>query len=115
MEYHGSCHCGRIAFDAEGEIGTVTECNCSYCGRKGSLLWFVPQEKFRLKTPASNEKTYTFNKHVIQHRFCPECGCAPYSTAKDRNGVPTAAINVRCLEDVDISMLKRQQFDGRKL
>jgi len=22
--------------------------------------------------------TYTFNKQVIQHRFCANCGCAPF-------------------------------------
>ena len=113
MEYHGSCHCGRIAFDAEGEIGTVTECNCSYCGRKGSLLWFVPQEKFRLKTPASNEKTYTFNKHQIKHHFCSACGCAPFAEGTDPKGNPMAAVNVRCLADVDIAALPRIPYDGR--
>jgi hypothetical protein len=30
-------------------------------------------------------------------------------------GFETAAINVRCLEDVDLSRLERKFFDGRAL
>jgi len=34
MTYQGSCHCGRTRFEAQGEIGTVIECNCmAYDGR----------------------------------------------------------------------------------
>ena len=49
--YSGSCHCGRIAFEVEGEVSEVKECICSHCSRKGYLLWFVPRTQLRLKTP----------------------------------------------------------------
>jgi hypothetical protein len=78
-------------------------------------LWFVPREKLRLLTPESDLTTYTFNKHKIKHRFCPTCGCAPFGEAADASGKPMAAINVRCLEDVDISSLTRIPVDGRSL
>ena len=78
MNYTGSCHCNRIAFEVDGELQQVMECNCSHCSRKGYLLWFVPRENFRLATPATDLDTYTFNKHVIQHHFCANCGCAPF-------------------------------------
>jgi len=112
MKYKGSCHCGKVAFEAEGEIGKVLACNCSICRRKGSLLWFVPKAQFRLTTPESNASTYLFNKHVIRHRFCAVCGIHPYAEASDRNGNPTAAINVRCLEDVDPESFAVEHFDG---
>lgn len=35
MNYKGSCHCGAVAFEVEGEIGQVIDCNCSICSRKG--------------------------------------------------------------------------------
>ena len=112
MKYTGSCHCGKVAYEAEGEIGKVLACNCSMCRRKGSLLWFIPKEQFLLKTPDSNASTYLFNKHVIRHRFCPTCGIHPYAEAKDAKGHPTAAINVRCLEGVDPESFEVQHFDG---
>ena len=51
MQYHGSCHCGRVAFDVEGEIKGATACNCSICQRKGTLMWFVPNANLHLRTP----------------------------------------------------------------
>lgn len=69
MIYKGSCHCGKIAFEVEGEIKGAVACNCSICTRKGSLMWFVPREKLNLLTPEDAASTYTFNKHVIKHRF----------------------------------------------
>jgi len=62
MTHKGSCHCGRIAFEVEGDIAQVMECNCSHCSRKGYLLWFVPRESLRLATPESALATYMFNK-----------------------------------------------------
>ena len=115
MNYKGSCHCGRIAFEVEGQLGQVVECNCSYCSRKGYLLWFVPREKLRLVTPASDLATYTFNKHVIKHHFCPVCGCGPFGFGVAPSGAETAAVNVRCLEGVEVATLERRQFDGRSL
>jgi len=115
MIHKGSCHCGRIAFDVEGDIEQVMECNCTHCSRKGYLLWFAPKEKLRLTTPESALSTYTFNKHVIQHHFCSHCGCAPLGFGKDRAGAATVVVNVRCLPDLDRSQLKIKQVDGRSL
>jgi len=113
MKYQGSCHCGRVAFEVEGEVTSVMECNCSICSRKGALLWFVPRAQLRLLTPEENASTYLFNKHVIRHRFCPVCGIHPYGEGVDPSGKPTAAINVRCLDGVDFSALPVTHFDGR--
>jgi hypothetical protein len=113
--YKGSCHCGRIAFEVEGEVQQVMECNCSICSRKGSLLWFVPRGDFRLLTPEQPTSTYTFNQHVIKHKFCPVCGIHPFAEAADRSGKPMAAINVRCLEALDCASLPVRHFDGRSL
>lgn len=115
MSYKGGCHCGRIAFTVEGELKQVMECNCSICSKRGFLLWFVPRSQLKLETPEANLSTYTFNKRQIQHRFCAVCGCAPYGEGKDPQGNAAAAVNVRCLDDVDLAALERVQFDGRSL
>jgi hypothetical protein len=113
MKYQGSCHCGRINFTVDGDLGDVIECNCSHCSRKGYLLWFVPRPQFRLGTPEGSLGKYTFNKHVIDHHFCPICGCAPFGRGSDAKGNPVVAVNVRCLEGVEITTLKRVPYDGR--
>jgi len=50
---------------------------------------------------------------VIKHRFCPNCGCAPFGFGKGPTGAATAAVNVRCLEGIDLAALKRVPYDGR--
>jgi hypothetical protein len=113
VTHQGSCHCGRIAFEVDGDIRDVVECNCSHCGRKGYQLWFTGRDRLRLKTPVDSMATYTFNKHIIQHHFCPTCGCAPFGFGTGPNGVATAAINIRCLPDLDRSTVNIKQVDGR--
>ncbi|MEZ5445572.1 MAG: GFA family protein [Gammaproteobacteria bacterium] len=115
MKYKGSCHCGRVAFEVEGTIEKAVSCNCSICQRKGSLLWFVPREQLRLTTPETNAGTYTFNKHAIRHRYCPTCGIHPYAEGMSPKGGHTAAVNLRCLEDVDLASIPVTEFDGRSL
>ncbi len=113
MNYKGSCHCGRVAFEVEGEIKGAMSCNCSICQKKGSLMWFVPRDTLHLSTPEENASTYTFNKHVIKHRFCASCGIHPYGEGTDPKGNRIAAINIRCLEDIDLASVPVTRFDGR--
>ena len=113
--YRGSCHCVRVAFEVEGTIDRAMACNCSICRRKGSLLWFVPRERLRLLTPDADASTYTFNKHVIKHRFCPVCGMHPFGEGVDPKGNAMAAVNIRCIEDIDLDAVPVTHFDGRSL
>jgi hypothetical protein len=115
MLYRGSCHCGRIRFEVEGTIENAATCNCSICERKGAVMWFVPREQLKLLTPDADASTYTFNKHHIRHRFCPTCGMHPYGEGTGRDGKASAAINIRCLEGIDLASIPTRQFDGRAL
>jgi hypothetical protein len=113
MKYRGSCHCGRVAFEVEGTLDSAMACNCSMCQRKGSLLWFVPHQQLTLLTPEADAATYLFNKHVIRHRFCPACGIHPYGEGPGPGGGAMAAINIRCLEGIDLESVPVTHFDGR--
>jgi hypothetical protein len=115
MNYKGSCHCGNVAFEVEGELTGAMACNCSICSRKGSLLWFVPLDKLHLLASGEGVGTYTFNKHVIKHHFCQTCGIHPYAEAVDPKGERMAAINIRCLEDIDLASVPVKNFDGRSM
>lgn len=116
MNYKGRCHCGRITYEVEVEPGPAMECNCSICSRRGYLLWFTPREKLRITTGEDSLATYTFSRHVIKHHFCPNCGCALFGIGKQPgDSGETAAINLRCLEGVDLAVVPHQSFDGRSL
>ncbi|MCD9033901.1 GFA family protein [Luteimonas sp. Y-2-2-4F] len=115
MRYSGSCHCGGIAYTLEaGEaIGEAYDCNCSMCRRRGGLLAFFPREALALTTDPGALSTYRFHKQALAHHFCPDCGIAPFSEGIDpRSGRAMAAVNVRCLDGIDLGALKRVPVDG---
>ncbi|ARP85359.1 GFA family protein [Bordetella genomosp. 9] len=115
MKYEGSCHCGRVRFEVEGDIASAMSCNCSMCQRKAALMWFVPRSAMRLLTPEQDLGTYTFNKHVIKHRFCPNCGIHPYGEGAQPSGEAMAAINLRCIDGLDLASIPVKHFDGRSI
>jgi hypothetical protein len=115
MTHRGSCHCGNIRFEVEGEITTALACNCSICARKGALLWATGRENFRLGDTPGEMGRYTFNRHAIAHRFCPICGIHTHAEDTDLAGAPTVYINLRCLEDIDLADLEVHHFDGRSM
>jgi hypothetical protein len=78
-------------------------------------MWFAPREQLQLLTPDENASTYTFNKHAIKHRFCPKCGMHPYGEGIDPKGTVMAAINIRCLEGIELEKIPVTHFDGRAL
>lgn len=113
MKYQGSCHCGQVKFEAEGEIQGAMSCNCSMCQRRGSLLWFVPRARLQVLSDEKDVGRYTFNKHLIQHRFCPKCGIHVFGEGVDPKGNKMGAINIRCIEGIDLESIPVQHFDGR--
>ena len=110
--YTGSCHCGAVAFEAEADLEHVLICNCSHCHKKGFILNFIDNDKFTLLRGADNLGEYFFNKKSIRHLFCKTCGVQAYA-----EGVtfPKIALNVRCLDGVDIYSMKPELFNGKDI
>lgn len=114
MSYKGRCHCGKITYEVEGTIDQVIECNCSHCVRKGFLLWFVPRASLKLAATPSKLPVYLFNSKTIEHTFCDVCGCQPFGLGTDpKSGDKMVAVNVRCLENIDLKALKVIPVDGK--
>ncbi len=113
--YTGGCHCGQVRYDVTAELTTVTQCNCSICQKRGALWTFVPEESFALRAGSEDLADYQFGKKTIHHLFCRECGVGSFSRGAAPDGKAMIAVNVRCLDDVDIAALKQMPFDGRSL
>jgi len=109
----GSCHCGAVRFEAEGAIESGMACNCSMCQRKGSLLWFLPRERVRVLAGEDGMGRYLFHRHAIAHRFCTVCGIHPFAEGRKPDGTPMTAVNLRCLEDIDLDAIPVQHVNGR--
>lgn len=111
--YTGKCHCGKVTYSAESDLTSAIECNCSHCGVKGLVLNFIPNEQFILHSGEQNLKKYTFNKHVIDHLFCENCGVETFAFGKDKDGKEMVALNIRSLEEVDTDSIPKTKFNGK--
>ena len=84
MKIDGSCHCGRIAYEAEIDPESVVICHCTDCqthsGTAFGVVVGIVESKFQLQT--GNLKTYNKIAESGTPRalaFCPECGTRIYA------------------------------------
>lgn len=111
--YSGGCHCGTVRYDVSMELGPVISCNCSMCGRAGTLLAFVPAAQFTLRSGDDVLTDYQFNNKVIHHLFCSRCGIKSFARGVGQDGSEVVAVNTRCLDDVDVDALEIERYDGK--
>src|SRR5688572_28231097 len=107
-KYKGSCHCGKVRFEVSTDLSQVISCNCSICAMTGALLSFVPAAQLELISGEDAVTDYQFNKKIVHHLFCSTCGVRSFGRGKGPDGKEMCAINVRCLEGVDVGALKVQ-------
>lgn len=115
-KYQGSCHCGAVKIAATLDLSKpVTACNCSICSRGGWYLVFVPEAAVEL-SGQDNLTDYQFAKKHIHHSFCKTCGIRPYAYGENpADGKMMYAVNVRCLDGVDLEKLQINHYDGKSL
>jgi hypothetical protein len=113
--FRGGCHCGQVRFEVTTDLAEVVCCNCSICTKRGLLLNFVTPQHFALRAGSNELADYQFNRKVIHHQFCPVCGVESFARGTKPDGTAMIAVNVRCLEGVDIDSLRPTSFDGRSL
>lgn len=116
--YKGSCHCGKVRFEADVDLQAGTgKCNCSICTKKRHWGVQVKPEDFRLQCDDADLGDYQFGSLSQHHRFCRTCGVAAFGQGYvEEIGGAYISISVACLDDVDpteLAELPVQYFDGR--
>jgi hypothetical protein len=109
--YEGGCHCGRVRFRVTADLSRVSDCNCSVCTKKGFLHLIVAPEQFELLSGEDALSTYQFNTGTAKHIFCRHCGI--HSFYVPRSDPDKIDVNVRCLDDIDLTAITVLPFDGR--
>jgi hypothetical protein len=83
MPLTGHCHCGRNAFEVDGELPQMlTRCTCSFCSKRGHLYAYYPPERFKV-TEALSDAVYRWNTRQVHNHFCSACGCDLYADSPD--------------------------------
>ena len=113
QHYSGGCQCGAVRYEVTADLGSTFACNCSRCGRLGTILSFVPCDDFKLISGKNSLTEYKFNKHAIHHLFCKVCGVQSFSHGSRPDGAEMIAVNARCLDGVEPDSLSPTKVDGR--
>jgi hypothetical protein len=112
--YSGGCHCGQVRFEVRMDLAQpLIACNCSICGKTGTVLAFTPSSTFTLKQGEAALRDYQFGKKSIHHLFCTTCGIRSFARGTGPDGTEMAAVNVRCLDGVELEKLNVVQYNGR--
>ncbi len=109
---NGSCHCGQVQWQFNGDPGSVTACNCTVCRRYG-VLWAYDYEGENIHVSGQTQ-AYIRGK-ALSFNFCPTCGCVAYwrSLNLDEEGRRRIAVNVRLAEEPEaVAHLPVDHFDG---
>lgn len=121
--YTGSCHCGKVRFEADIDLsqGTV-KCNCSTCTKTRSWISFVGPQHIRLIAGAGSQTEYQWTppgkeRPSIQYHFCATCGTRmPARGDLPELGGIVYAIPLASLDDVDpgeLAAAPLMYVDGR--
>lgn len=108
--YSGSCHCGQVRFEVDADLDHVRVCDCSICRKRGALIHRVQPDCFRLLTPLDDLTLYQFHTRTARNYFCPCCGILPFRRPRTDPGV--WAVNVRCLDGVDLDAIPVKRVFG---
>jgi hypothetical protein len=93
----------------------VTACNCSICTKKGLHFAFVSPEQFQLRAGEDNLREYLFNKRTIRHQLCADCGVDVFAHGRKPDGTEVVALNVSCIDGIDLATLTMTPIDGRNM
>ena len=111
--HSGGCHCGAVRFEAAVDLSQVLQCNCSICMKRGALWSFVQGPQVKFLRGENVVKDYQFGQKKLHHLFCPTCGVGSFSRGTAPDGRDTVAVNVRCLDDIDVGTLAPMPYDGK--
>ena len=111
--YTGGCHCGMVRFECTTELAMVTSCNCSICTKKGLHFAFLAPKDFVLRAGEENLKEYLFNKRAIRHQLCVDCGVDLFARGRKPDGTEVVALNVSCIDGIELAELAMMPIDGR--
>lgn len=86
----GSCLCGGIRYEYDGEIEEISICHCAQCRKaQGSAFAAVSpldSARFRIVAGAGLLKEYRSSPGKVR-AFCAHCGSPIYSARDDMPGV----------------------------
>ena len=87
----GSCLCGAISFEVEGELSPPDACHCSQCRRQSGHYWAstdVPREALTIR--GEENITWYPSSERVRRGFCATCGSVLFWDPPERQKIGVA-------------------------
>jgi hypothetical protein len=130
MTLTATCHCGGTRIELPRLPERRLECNCTYCAKTGAVWGYFGAGEMKF-VKDEHDRIYT-KSGANNHHFCSRCGMQTWGDTPDWSEVynfdgtpkdghaagdmPTGrsyAVNLKLLDDFDISNLTAEKVDGR--
>jgi hypothetical protein len=116
--YHGSCHCGAVAFTCALDLAAdgTSKCNCSICTKSRMWKAIARADEVQIDRGADMLTDYQFGGQNIHHLFCKRCGVKAFGRGELPDLGPFYAISVLCLDDAsadEIAAAPLEYQDGK--
>jgi hypothetical protein len=111
--YTGHCHCNAVTFEVDLQMDSSIVCNCSFCRRRGAFVSIVAHNQFSLTHGAAELNHYGNQPHA-SHHFCQTCGIHTFTKIDEPDG-KKVAVNLACIDSIDLEALSPMRFNGKAL
>lgn len=82
----GSCECGQVKFELQGELRPVIACHCSQCRKTSGHYWSATSVNTDdLKITESAGLTWYRSSDIAQRGFCASCGASVFWRRDDED------------------------------
>lgn len=110
--HKGSCLCGSIQFEVDGDLTPPSACHCSQCRKQSGHIWastHIPASRFRL-TQSETLKWFEVSP-VARRGFCDTCGSFLFWDPVDEDAI---SISMGAFEAPTEAHLSRHIFVADK-
>src|SRR3569623_1800024 len=87
----GSCLCGAVKFEVEGELAPPDACHCSQCRRQSGHYWAsTDMARNRLKVTGEDNVRWYRSSEKVRRGFCATCGSVLFWDPGGRDKIAVA-------------------------
>lgn len=113
--YRGSCACGKVTFEIDGELPPMDACHCTICRKISGHFGVgadVPRESLRVD--GMEHITWYPSSEKVRRGFCKFCGSNLFFDPVDHERVPWTAVSMGAFDGPTNSRIREHIFVGQK-
>ena len=112
---HASCHCGAVRLEISRKPRTLTECNCSICGRLAARWAYYSAKSVQVLCKPGALQAFVYKDGTYEYNHCKKCGCVTHYRRINTNNNDRIAVNSRMMVPEDVASIKVVRLDVRKV